>query len=308
MKPAKTNALGGKSSVLIYHIGAMLSVIAWGISFVSTKVLLDAGLSSVEAYLYRFIIAYLILLAFVHKQIRANTRLDEGLFALCGMLSGSIYFILENTGLEYTLVTNVSLLTSTSPLITTLLVGMIYKRESINGGTLLGSLIALAGVVCVIFNASFNLEVNPLGDVLALLAAVSWAIYSIILRRLTSHYDVWFITRKTFFYGVVSALPFLIMQPHFCGWHVLAETAVWGNIVFLALYASLIGYVLWAFANKGLGAVKAGNYMYFQPVITLIASAILIDETITIVGCTGCILIILGVWLGDYLTRKRAGR
>lgn len=308
MKHIQTNNAVKSKSKLWCHLGALLAVTAWGMSFVSTKVLLDAGLSTVEAYLYRFIIAYLILLLMFHKNIRSNSIADETLFALCGMLSGSIYFILENTGLEYTLVTNVSLLTSTSPLITTILVGAIYKGERITGGTLLGSLIALIGVACVIFNASFNLEVNPLGDMLALLAAVCWAIYSIVLRRLTSHYDVWFITRKTFFYGVLTALPFLLMEPRFAGWEVLAQPAVWGNITFLALYASLIGYVLWAQANKGLGSVKAGNYMYFQPIITLIASAVLINETITIVGTTGCLLIIFGVWLGDYLTRRQASR
>lgn len=308
LKVYRKPKFASSKSKIWYHIGALLAVTAWGLSFVSTKVLLDAGLSTVEAYLYRFIIAYLVILAVSHKHIKSHSLNDELMFALCGMLSGSIYFILENTGLEYTLVTNVSLLTSTSPLITTLLVGLIYKGEKITRGTLLGSLIALAGVACVIFNASFNLEVNPLGDALALLAAVCWAIYSILLRRLTSHYDVWFITRRTFFYGVVTAFPFLLMEPRFAGWQVLSQPAVWGNIVFLALYASLIGYVLWAQANKGLGAVKAGNYMYFQPLVTLVASAILLNETITVVGSTGCALIILGVWLGDYLTRRQAAR
>ncbi len=303
----KAKLTSGKTKIW-FHVGALLAVTAWGLSFVSTKVLLDAGLSTVEAYLYRFIIAYFIILALSHKNIRSFSWGDEIMFMLCGMLSGSIYFILENTGLEYTLVTNVSLLTSTSPLITTILVGLIYKGERITGGTLLGSLVALGGVACVIFNASFNLEVNPLGDMLALLASVCWAIYSILLRRLTSNYDVWFVTRKTFFYGIVTALPFLLMEPHFAGWEVLSQTAVWGNITFLAIYASLIAYVLWAQANKGLGSVKAGNYMYFQPVITLVASAILINERITIVGSPGCLLIIAGVWLGDYLTRRQAAK
>lgn len=303
----KIKATGGKAK-LWCHLGALFAVIAWGLSFVSTKVLLDAGLSTIEAYIYRFIIAYIIILAAFHKHIRSHSLVDEMLFALCGMLSGSIYFILENTGLEYTLVSNVSLLTSTSPLITTLLVGIIYKGERITGGTLFGSFVAMTGVACVIFNASFNLEVNPLGDMLALLASVCWAIYSIVLRRLTSHYDVWFVTRKTFFYGVVTALPFLFIDPSFAGWSVLCRTEVWGNIVFLALYASLIAYVLWAQANKGLGSVKAGNYMYFQPIITLVASAIMLGEAITVVGSTGCVLIIAGVWLGDYLTRRHAAR
>ncbi len=298
-----------RPSTLWYHIGASFAVIAWGLSFVSTKILLDAGLSTLEAYVYRFIIAYLIILAIFHKRLWSHSLRDEMMFLLCGMLSGSVYFMLENTGLEYTLVSNVSLLTSTSPLLTTLLVGILYKGERITGGTILGSIVALTGVACVIFNTSFSgFQVNPLGDCLALLASLCWALYAILLRRLTAHYSVWFITRKTFFYGLLSALPFLAMEPHFVGFKVLAEPAVWGNIIFLALYASLIAFILWAQANKGLGSVKAGNYMYFQPVITLIASAILLGEAITVVGVTGCALIIAGVWMGDWLTRRNAAK
>lgn len=287
-----------------YHIGAFMAVTAWGLSFVSTKVLLDAGLSALEAYVYRFLIAYLILLAAFHKRLFCHSWHDEFMFLLCGMLSGSFYFMLENTGLEYTLVSNVSLLTSTSPLITTLLIGFIFKADKIKYGTIIGSLVALIGVGFVIFNTSFNLQVNPLGDCLALLAALCWAIYSILLKRLTSHYDVWFITRKTFFYGIISALPFLALNPHFVGWSALEQPVVFGNIAFLALYPSLVAFILWAQCNKGLGAVTAGNYMYLQPVITLIASAILLHEGITIIGCTGCVLILCGLWLGDRLTKK----
>lgn len=307
MKSARlrTSASGTK---VFYHVGAVFAVMAWGLSFVSTKVLLENGLSTLEAYIYRFIIAYVLLLIAFHKKLLSDSIHDELLFLLCGILSGSFYFLLENTALEYTLVSNVSLLTSTSPLITTLLVGLIYKGERITGGTIFGSLVALLGVGFVIFNASFNLEVNPLGDFLSILSAFCWAIYSIVLRRLTTHYDVWFITRKTFFYGIISSIPFFFLDPHFAGFEALSHGIVWGNILFLALYPSLIAYILWAQANKGLGSVKAGNYMYLQPIVTLIASAILLGEKITVIGCLGVALILGGLWLGDWLTRRSASR
>ena len=77
-------------------------------------------------------------------------------------------------------------------------------------------------------------------------------------------------------------------------------------MLFLAIGASLVSYLLWSLAVKKLGAVKANNYMYFQPVVTMIAAAIIIGEPITPIGVLGCVTIIFGLWLGDWLTRRRA--
>lgn len=297
-----------RPSLIWYHLGALLTITAWGVSFVSTRVLLDNGLRPAEIYVYRFVLAYLIVFCACHKKIWANSWRDELLFMTCGLCAGSIYFIAENTALEYTLVSNVSLITSVSPLLTAIMVGAIYKSERPSRGTIIGSLVAFMGVSCVIFNSSFVIKMNPLGDMLSLLAALSWAIYSLVLRRLNALYSVMFITRKTFFYGVITAIPFMLLEPTDTTVDVLLRPEVWSNLLFLGVFASMLAYLIWAQAIKHLGAIKASNYLYIQPIITLIASVLLIDEHITVVGYIGCILILLGVWLGDKLTQKAAHR
>ncbi|MDE5811090.1 MAG: DMT family transporter, partial [Muribaculaceae bacterium] len=170
-----------------------------------------------------------------------------------------------------------------------------------------GSLIALVGVACIIFKNGFNLKVMPLGDLLALSAAFSWAIYSVVLRKVNANYSAMFITRKTFFYGLLTALPFLAAEPEICPVDVLMRPIVASNILFLGLTASLIAYLIWAQTVKKLGAVKASNYLYFQPIVTMIFSAIVFDnDPITIIGCAGCALIIGGIWLGDYMSRRNS--
>lgn len=293
-----------RPSSLWFHLGALLTITVWGVSFVSTKVLLDNGLRPAEIYIYRFVLAYLIVLCACHKRIWSNSIRDELLFMTCGLCAGSIYFIAENTALEYTLVSNVSLITSISPLLTTILVGIIYKSERPSRGTLLGSLIAFTGVGFVIFNSSFVIKMNPLGDMLSLFAALSWAIYSLVLRRLNALYSVMFISRKTFFYGVVTAIPFMLLEPRETTIDIITRPEVLGNLLFLGLIASMGAYVIWAQAIRYLGAIKASNYLYFQPIITLIASVLLIGEQITAVGYIGCGFILLGVWLGDKLSRN----
>jgi len=296
--------LGG---TLLGHIAAIVTVAMWGYSFVSSKVLLDNGLGPVHIYFYRFVLAYLMVLFISHKRLWASNWRDEGLFVVCALTSGSLYFIAENTALQYTLTTNVSLLTSLSPLITTMLVALVYKTEKFGIGTWLGSAIAVAGVACVVFNSSTSLEVRPLGDFLALAAAFSWAFYSLILRRLNAHYDVWFITRKTFFYGILTSIPFLIFEPESQSVAtIISRPEVYANLLFLGLGASTIAYVLWAYTVKTVGAVKANNYMYLQSIVTLIVSAIVLGEHVNFIGYLGIFLILAGLWAGDNINKLLA--
>ncbi|MCH5245030.1 MAG: DMT family transporter [Muribaculaceae bacterium] len=293
---------------MLFHLGALITMIAWGASFVSTKVLLDNGLHPAEIYIYRFLLAYVMILAVSHKRILCNSVRDELLFAVCGLCAGSIYYIAENTALEYTLATNVSLITSLSPILTAIMIGFLYKSERPGRGLVIGSIMAFIGVGLVVFNSSFVINVNPLGDMLSLLSAISWAIYSILLRRLNATYTVMFIARKTFFYGVLTALPYLLIEPEIASPVLLLRPAVWGNILFLGCFASMLGYIVWAQAIKVLGAVKASNYLYFQPLVTLVVSAWLLGERISWIGYTGCLMILVGVWSSDWLERRAAMR
>ncbi len=292
------------SSNLVYHIGALIAVVAWGAAFINTKELLGEGLSAVEVYVYRFIIAYVCVFLICPKPLWSNTRSDEFKFLLCGVCGNSVYFIAENTALHYTLVTNVSLIVTLAPLITALLIGLVYKSQRPNRGFMLGSVVAFIGVAFVIFNSSFVVKVKPLGDLLALLAAVCWAIYSILLRPLNAVYNVWFVTRKTFFYGLLTSIPFLLVEPSVASWSVLIQPKVIFNLLFLGLVCSLLAYLLWSQAIKRLGVVNAGNYLYISPLVTLVASMIFLGEQVTVIGYVGCGLILLGVILSEKLSAR----
>ena len=297
----RSKMLGG---TIMGHLAGVITVSMWGYSFVSSKVLLENGLGPVQIYVLRFLLAYVIVLGLNHKKIFSHSLRDELLFAVCGLCAGSLYFIAENTALEYTLTTNVSLLTSMSPLITALLVALVYRTEKLGIGTWVGSAIAIMGVGCVVFNSSSSLEVRPLGDFLSLAAAFSWSVYSLVLRRLNAGYDVWFITRKTFFYGLVTAVPFLLFDTDTVNiLEVISRPQVYGNLLFLGLGGSGAAYVLWALTVRQVGAVKANNYMYLQSIITLLVSAVVLGEKITLLGCVGILLILGGLWLGENINK-----
>ena len=299
-----TNVYSKNSSPVLYHLLAFFVAAVWGVSFVSTSKLLDAGIQPTEIYIIRFVIAYLVILALTFRKIMSDSLKDEVLFMICGLCGGSIYYIGENTALQYTLVTNVSLLVTLSPIITVLLTKMMYKTEQLSKGFIVGSIIAFIGVACVIFNSSFNIEVKPLGDLLSIFAAVSFAIYCIVVKKLNARYDTLFISRKIFFYGVVTALPFLTFQDHFMDFAILKEPVVWMHSLFLGVVCSMLAFILWNEAINKLGASRASNYLYFSPLITLIASVWLLNENVSIVGYIGCALTIGGVIVSEKVKFK----
>ncbi|MBK5719710.1 DMT family transporter [Dysgonomonas sp. Marseille-P4677] len=282
-----------------YHIIAIFTVIVWGTTFVSTKILIEYGLSPVEIFLYRFVLAYVGIWFFSPRTLFARNIKDECLCAAAGLCGGALYFVFENTALGITLASNVSLIVCTSPIFTALLSFLIYRKEALKSHLIFGSLIALLGMALVVFNGSFILQINPLGDMLTVLAALSWAFYGIILKKLNGNYSTLFITRKVFFYGIITMLPFLLMDTATFTPSLLINPIIISNLIFLGLIASLLCFISWNSAVKELGVVQTSNYIYFVPLVTLLTSAIVIDEHITIVALLGSLFILCGVYVAE---------
>ena len=283
-----------------YHLIALLVIVVWGTTFVATKMLLYKGLSPRDIFFYRFLLAYAGIWFFGPRRLFAANFKDEFLLMLVGLTGGSLYYMAGNTALEITQASNVALLACTSPILTIFFSRLLLKNEPLKNPYLWqGSLLALAGVVFVIFNGRFILQINPLGDMLSLLAALSWALYIILLKRLGGSYSMLFITRKVFFYGLLTLLPLFYYTPLNLDTNVLMQSVVWGNLLHLGLVSSLVCYFLWNTVVKRLGAVRASNYVYLSPVVTLVASAIVLRETITLVALAGALLILIGVALAE---------
>ena len=296
------NTSKNKFLIILAHIGALLTASAWGSSFLSTRVLMDSGgFTPVEVFVYRFVAAYLVLLLFTFKTIKSQSWRDELTFMLCGICSGSLYFITENYALRLTTTGNVSLLASISPIFTTILVAVMY-RQKIKPGVIIGSVVSFIGAGCIIFSHGASLEIKPAGDLLALMAALSWAVYTVAIKRVLPLYSGFFVTRKMFFYGALTGIPLLFFQSEPLHLHLLfdmAEPQYITNFLFLVLLCSLFAYVIWNEVMRILGPVTANNYLYFQPIVTMIAAYFLFDENIYLLGYIGCLLIIGGLIYSD---------
>lgn len=287
------------------NILAMLMVLMWGTSFISTKYLLNNGLNASQIYIIRFGIAYIALLLFTYRDMAVKSWKDELIFLFCGLTGGSIYFIAENIAIEKTLVSNVGILVTTAPLLTAMVAKIFNRNESFGKNVIIGSVIAFSGVAFVIFNSSFKVKISPVGDILSLIAALSWAFYSISLRKVYDRYDVLVLTRKVFFYGIVTSIPFALFMDSEVTTATFTDGWVLFNLVFLGLGASMSAYIIWNYIVKCIGAVRSSNYLYISPIVTLLASVLLLDEQITLVGLVGCILILGGVVFSSKVSKDK---
>ena len=283
-----------------YHLIAILTVAIWGLTFIATKVLINHGLTPQEIFFYRFLIAYLGIWIISPKRLWAAKLKDELWMVAGGIFGGSLYFFTENTALGITQASNVSFIICTAPLLTTILSLLFYnKSEKATKGLFYGSLLALIGVGLIVFNGSVVLKLSPVGDLLTLLAALSWAFYSLVIKKMTGRYPTVFITRKIFFYGVLTILPAFLLRPLQPDFGILLQPVVLSNLLFLAVLASLVCYILWNVVLKQLGTVKASNYIYLNPLVTMLASVAILHEQITWITLMGAACIIFGVYLAE---------
>lgn len=294
------------SKQYLYHIMAGLTTLIWGTTMISSKVLLQEGLSPAQILFCRFLLGYFFLWILYPRTHRIRSLHDELLFAGMGVFGGSLYFLTENTALIYTQATNVSLICALVPLITAILSCLILK-EKLSGRFWIGSFVACIGVSFVILNGNFVLKLSPLGDLLAFSAVCSWAIYCLMVKKLHYKYNSLFVTRNLFFYGLLTLAPWFFYEPFDVPSEVFQRPAVWGNLLFLGLIASSLCYVMWNSAMHELGVIKTNTYLYFMPLVTIITAVIFISEQVTAFILVGAILILLGLWIAsqkkDFTTR-----
>lgn len=276
-------------------------VTVWGTTFVITKLLLIAGLSAAQIFVLRFIVAYVLLLGYslLRRPFRlfASSWRDELLMIGLGVTGGSLYFLTENSAMVYTTTTNTSLIVCLCPLFASLLIAIFYRTERLNRIQIAGTLMAALGVVAVVLNGHFVLHLSPLGDSLAFAACLCWAVYSLLMIPAVKRYDTVFITRKVFVYGLLSMVPYFILRPEMPPLALVFRHDVLAHLLFLGCVASMACFLLWNWVIRKLGAVAVTNYVYLNPVVTVVFAWLILSEQITAYFIIGTLLILTGMYL-----------
>lgn len=290
--------MGSKKS--IGHFAAFLTIIIWGTTFISTKILL-ADFQPVEILFFRFVMGFFVLLIIYPRRLKGVNLKQEITFAAAGLCGICLYYLLENIALTYTMASNVGVIISIAPFFTAILAHLFMKsEEKLRINFFIGFTVAMAGIILISFNGS-KLALNLMGDFLAIIAAFVWACYSILTRKISSFgYPVILATRRTFFYGILFMIPALFFFDFQIGLSRFANMTYLLNILYLGLGASALCFVTWNFAVKILGAVKTSIYIYMVPVITTITSVLILKEPVTWISAIGTLLAVVGLFLSEY--------
>ena len=282
----------------MYYFLAFFTIMVWSFTFVSTKALL-LYLSPEEIMFFRFVIAYIVLLLLHPKFYPVQNKKTEFYYGLAGFFGGSLYFFTENYALKYTLATNVGLITAGIPIITAFLAHFMVRGEPLKKQLFIGGILAFIGVAFVIFNGQVVLQISPIGDLLAGVAALSFAFYSIFIKLIQTGHSAIYVTRKVFFYSVLTSFPFLIFGEFTWDLERWIQPVVLGNLFFLGIVASGLCFVVWNQAIYVLGAVKTNHFIYFVPFLTMLFAWLFLNESITIYALLGLVFIICGVYIAE---------
>lgn len=287
------------------HLIALLTVLIWGTTFISTKILLE-DFSPVEILLIRFVLGFLVLTAIYPRWLPFKEKRQEILFMLAGLCGICLYYLLENIALVYTQASNVGVIISAAPFFTAIAARFIIGDERLNWNFFVGFVIAMIGICCISFSGQAALQLNPLGDILALLAAIVWALYSILVRLL-NYYDCNMIqaTQRIFAYGIVFMLPITFYDGFDISIFLYLEPVNLFNLLYLGIGASALCFVMWNWAVKMLGAVKSSVYIYLTPVITVATAYIVLDEQLAPVALCGVFLTLAGLVVSQYRELKK---
>jgi len=283
----KTNTL------LLGHIFTFITIVIWSVAFVSNKALL-AYISPIENMILRFSLAYLLLLLLYPKWKLPRSFKDEFYFALLGFLGIFIYFLMENFALKYTQATNVGLYMGAIPIFTALFAHFLTHDEALTRNLLWGFVVSMTGMGMILLEgAGFALRLK--GDLLALGAAMVFALYSVMLKLSPSGYHYIVTTRKSFFYGIVLMLLYQLAKGGGIDLTALSNPTVSLNIAYLGILSSGLAFILWHQGIERIGSISASNYIYLVPLLTAITGILVLDEKLTLQMILGGALILVGL-------------
>lgn len=278
------------------HLLAVFAVLVWGTTFISTKVLLKS-FSAYEIIIFRIFLAYIVLFLIRPKPFKFAGFKKELLYFAAGVTGVSVYQVMENLALECAYASTTSVVIAAAPMFTAIFASLAFKDEKLHWNFFAGFVIAMVGISLVSLKSSdfgFSLK----GTLLALAAAALWGVYSVICRKMNSaEDDMVLVTRRIFLYGGIVMIPMYFIFDCKMGLHRFTDPLNLLNIVYLGVVASAICFIAWNTAVKKAGVITTGLYVYVIPVVTVIFSAIILNEKPGWKMFAGTALVLAGLFI-----------
>ena len=293
------------SSPLFGHSVALFTVFVWGVTFISTKILLE-DFHAAEILFLRFAMAFAALYLSAPGRLPGMTPGRHLVLAAAGLTGICLYYLLENLALGYTLASNISVILCAAPMFTALVARFVLRGEEKLGLYFYaGFFVAMSGICLISFSGASELRLDPRGDILAIAAALVWAFYACLTRIMGRWgYNVIQVTRCTFGWGILFMIPFLFLfDLHWDAARFLKLENIF-NLLFLGLCASAMCFTTWNIAVRILGTVRTSLYIYLVPVITVVVAALVLDERLTLMSGSGAVLTLAGLFISQMDGRR----
>lgn len=284
-----------KRSKLVAIIAILLTVVFWGYSFVSTKIILEE-LPPITIAFFRQLIASIVLIMFLYiKKLFVKMPIRDVLLLAASSLFGIVfYFLFENIGLKYTTASNASIIVAAVPIFTLISEYFFYKFK-VTKRVIACVIISIIGVVLVIFEqGSIDFSSGSTkGNLLMIGAMISWVIYTIICKSFAEKYKGIVITAYQMIAASILFIPFTI--PEISQWHSISTYSL-VNLLYLALFCSALAYYLYNLAVKGLGATVSSMFLNLIPVVSIIGGVFVLGERISLLQIGGMLLIMISLF------------
>ncbi len=283
---------------------SFITVFFWGISFIAIKIVVRV-IPPITLGAVRFAISLFTLFVFTLLTSRGEKlpKAARKYSAIAGFWGITMYFIFENIGVHFTSPSQASLLISTVPIFT-IAIADIYRKKRSSWKLYAMSFLSLVGVAIIILSNGFEFSSNILGDLLILLAAFSWGMYTLYINQL-EEYDNLLATLEITKWGLIFLIPFSAVEMFIESPNVVRflhpDILVW--LLFLGVLCSGFGYVMWNYAIKSLGSRTSSNFIYLIPLVSIIADSLILKNMPSMGVYIGGTLVMIGVILGERFAR-----
>lgn len=282
----------------------LFAVVVWGWSFVATKICLDS-LSPVELLGLRVFIALPILFVLARFKGAKLVRNPQVFRQLAiGSTIITAHFLIQITGLQYTSATNTGWIISITPLVTVAL-SYVFLNEQISRFTIIGIVIATAGILLLVSHGDLmNFDwLRSIGDWMILISAHTWAIYTVATRDLTRSQSPLIVTIGVLIPTAVLMFAYMLFASDWSSFlHLPAKVYVALGV--LAILGTALAHWFWQEGVRGLGAARAGIFLYLEPIATTTLAVPMLNEEFGVFTAVGGLLVLAGVFIAQRKSEK----
>ncbi|MBN2510242.1 MAG: DMT family transporter [Spirochaetales bacterium] len=290
-------------------IAAVVSVVIWSTTYVSTKILVEQ-FSAIQISIVRFAIGVVLLHILAPVKLKMPDWKCELRIMAAGFTGMFLYYFLENLATKHTYASNVSIIVTSIPFLTVLLAPLFYASERFKAKYAMSFLLAVGGFALILVTGQQLKGISWQGDALAMGAAFVFSLYTLILRGVTGGGGPMAVTRKAMTYGLFCIVLFALIHGDIrFPSNPLSPPYLW-HFLFLGIMASGVCFSTWAYAVNHAGAIVSSQFIYLVPFITILLSSFILSERITLWRIAGLALILSGVVISQVdagtLMRKKS--